>query len=55
MLPATTSQPWQISPNYPEKIMKLLAALVLVLTSLTGCGACPVPYGNGQPDGYCGG
>lgn len=32
--------------------MKLLAALVLVLTSLTGCIAYPVPYGNGPPDGY---
>ena len=35
--------------------MKILAAIVLVLTSLTGCVAYPVPYGNGQPDGYYGG
>ena len=32
--------------------MKILAALVLVLTSLTGCIAYPVPYGAGPPDGY---
>ena len=35
--------------------MKILAAIVLVLTSLTGCVAYPVPYGNSQPDGYYGG
>ncbi|MDB5886610.1 MAG: hypothetical protein JWR74_2781 [Polaromonas sp.] len=35
--------------------MKLLAAIVLVLTSLTGCIAYPVPYTNGQTDGYHGG
>ncbi len=35
--------------------MKILAALVLVLSSLTGCIAYPVPYGNGPPDGYHGG
>ena len=41
--------------NYPEKIMKLLAAIVLVLTSLTGCIAYPVPYDNGPSrDGYRG-
>ena len=34
--------------------MKILAAIVLVLTSLTGCVAYPVPYGNGPPDGYHG-
>ena len=32
--------------------MKMLAALVLVLTSLTGCIAYPVPYSNGPPDDY---
>lgn len=35
--------------------MKILAAIVLVLTSLTGCVAYPVPYGSGPPDGYHGG
>ena len=35
--------------------MKILAALVLVLSSLTGCIAYPVPYGNGLPGGYHGG
>ncbi|MEO8015848.1 hypothetical protein [Polaromonas sp.] len=31
--------------------MKILAAIVLVLTSLTGCVAYPVPYDNGPPQG----
>lgn len=35
--------------------MKMLAAIVLVLTSLTGCVAYPVPYGNGPPNSHYGG
>ncbi len=31
--------------------MKILAAIVLVLTSLTGCIAYPVPYDNGPSQG----
>jgi hypothetical protein len=41
--------------DYQEKLMKILAAIALVLSSLTGCVAYPVPYGNGPPDGYYGG
>ena len=38
-----------------EKRMKILAAIVLVMTSLTGCVAYPVPYDNGPPQGHHGG
>lgn len=35
--------------------MKMLAAIVLVLTSLTGCVAYPVPYDSGPRHGHYGG
>ena len=31
--------------------MKMLTAILLVLTSLTGCVAYPLPYDNGPPNG----
>jgi hypothetical protein len=44
-----------VNPTLRENSMKMLAVVVLVLTSLAGCVAYPAPYDSGPPGGHHGG